>query len=494
MIARSLVYLGFIIAATGLAAGADKSAERPLRVLFVGNSYTQLNDLPKLTAELAASARPPRKLETEFVGEGGATLKRHWDAGPALDAIRKRTFDYVILQDQGTLGQSADFRTISDPEMFHAYARKFDAEIRNAGAKTIFFLTWARQDAPEDQRLLTNAYASIVEELRATVAPVGIAWRKALQENPKLVLHDADRSHPGPAGSYLAACVFHAVLFSSSPEGATRGKLSEEEAGFLQRIAWETAKDPKQTLAAAKLERIEAAAAAGKPAQPEATTTEALQRGRAILAAAQKGAGGLERLRAVKDVSATFSGKAFSPMGEMPFDSRETIVFPSVLRNDTKLPFGETISFFDGGNGWRKGPRGVQDVPDRMKPVLRAQTFRNTLNLLRAEGEHTVQFEKREKAGEQEADVILISKEGESVRLFISPSGRLLKKTYRAVGMGGPADFEETYSDYREVSGLMIPFGLQTTQNGAAFLTATISEVKFDTGVVAEELGKRPGN
>jgi len=180
-------------------------------------------------------------------------------------------------------------------------------------------------------------------------------------------------------------------------------------------------------------------------------------------------------------------------MGEVPFDSRETFVFPSVLRSDMKLPFGEMISFFDGVNGWRNGPQGVTEMPDRMKPILRAQIFRNTLNLLRAEGELTVQFEKREKVGEKEADVILISKEGESVRLFIEPaSGTLLKKTYRAVGMGGPADFEETYSDYREVSGLMIPFRLQSTQNGAAFLTGTISEVKFDTGVVAEELGKKP--
>jgi len=133
--------------------------------------------------------------------------------------------------------------------MFHTYARKFDTEIRKAGAKTLFFLTWARQDSPESQTLLNRAYVSVAEELKAAVAPVGIAWQKALRENPKLVLHHADRSHPGPAGSYLAACVFHAVLFSSSPEGVTRGTLSEEDAGVLQRIAWQTVKDPKQALA-----------------------------------------------------------------------------------------------------------------------------------------------------------------------------------------------------------------------------------------------------
>lgn len=78
-----------------------------LRVLFVGNSFTHQNDLPGLTARLAASTRPPRALETQLVEEGGATLKRHWEAGRALEAIRKGKWDYVVLQGQGSLSTAA---------------------------------------------------------------------------------------------------------------------------------------------------------------------------------------------------------------------------------------------------------------------------------------------------------------------------------------------------------------------------------------------------
>ena len=41
---------------------------------------------------------------------------------------------------------------------------------------------------------------------------MGVAWQQSLKDDPKLVLHAKDGSHPAPAGSYLAACVFYATL------------------------------------------------------------------------------------------------------------------------------------------------------------------------------------------------------------------------------------------------------------------------------------------
>jgi len=37
--------------------------------------------------------------------------------------------------------------------------------------------------------------------------------------DPKLVLHQADNSHPNPKGSYLAACVFYTTLLDRNPVG-----------------------------------------------------------------------------------------------------------------------------------------------------------------------------------------------------------------------------------------------------------------------------------
>ena len=59
---------------------------------------------------------------------------------------------------------------------------------------------------------------TLANQLIAPVAPVGYAWLTAWLQNPQLDLWQADGSHPTEQGTYLAACVFYAVLFRQSPE------------------------------------------------------------------------------------------------------------------------------------------------------------------------------------------------------------------------------------------------------------------------------------
>ena len=103
----------------------------------------------------------------------------------------------------------------------------------------VLFMTWARKQAPENQKLLTDSYNEIGEELAATVVPVGTAWQKLLENHDEPVLHAEDGSHPTVAGSYLAACTFYAALFDGDPTKLETdiGKLTYEERQLLQRIA-----------------------------------------------------------------------------------------------------------------------------------------------------------------------------------------------------------------------------------------------------------------
>jgi len=191
------------------------------RILFVGNSYTYVNHLPAVLEQLANSVQPG-SLEAKMVVVGGATLKNLWEKGDALKAIQQGGWTYVVLQEQSTLGPGRvenGIPQINDPAMFFEYARRFDAEIRKAGAKTAFYMTWARRDSPQNQARLTAAYTSIAKELGAVLVPAGSAWEISLHERPSLALHQADNSHPTPAGTYLAACVFYAVLLQRNPAG-----------------------------------------------------------------------------------------------------------------------------------------------------------------------------------------------------------------------------------------------------------------------------------
>jgi hypothetical protein len=194
-----------------------------LRALFIGNSYIYFNNVPHLLSVLADSSLEARRLETKMIVGPGFTLEHHWADGGALFAIERGRWDYVILQEQSTFGDPPEvihgIPKINVPTVFHEYARRFDAAINKSGARTAFFLTWARQDSPESLALLNEGYLQIAKELRALVAPVGIAWRDALELNASLPLYQADHAHPAVAGSYLAACVLYSTLYDRSPEG-----------------------------------------------------------------------------------------------------------------------------------------------------------------------------------------------------------------------------------------------------------------------------------
>jgi hypothetical protein len=185
---------------------------RPVRILFVGNSYTFYNGgIPAVLTAMAKSRG--RDVEAVPSVSGGKSLEWHWEEGTARHTIENGgPWDYVVLQDYST-------RAITDAPSLFTYARKFDAEIRKAGAKTAFFMTWARYNQPETQATITQAYDKIARELGAPVARVGPAFERVLDEKPSIRLHMDDRSHPTPAGTYLAACVFYATLLNDSPVG-----------------------------------------------------------------------------------------------------------------------------------------------------------------------------------------------------------------------------------------------------------------------------------
>jgi hypothetical protein len=206
-----------------------------MKVLFIGNSFTARNDLPGMVAELASAAGT--RLEHRLISAGGASLRMHWNKGEALRAIRAGGYDYVVLQEQSTL-------PVKNAQRMHENVRLFDVEIRGAGARTALYMTWARRHAPESQSAITDAYASVGQEIGATVVPAGVAWERFLRAHDRPVLHDRDGSHPTPAGTYLAACVFFATLFGRTPVGlpASVDGLTPADAKLMQRTAWATVK------------------------------------------------------------------------------------------------------------------------------------------------------------------------------------------------------------------------------------------------------------
>jgi hypothetical protein len=218
--------------------GTDTAAvaSLPDHVLFIGNSHTErFGGMDWLVGNLVAAEDPPRTFDGERETASGVTLEYHYKNG-AIERIREGDWDVVVLQEY-----LPGIPTQSD-EPFLEYARLLDAEIRASGARTVLYMTWpqARYDWADLQDFI-DAYRAVSAEIGAPVAPVGVAMERARAERPDIPLIDPDEVHASWQGAYLAAATIYATLFQRSPEGLGYALgISEEDAAFLQRIAWET--------------------------------------------------------------------------------------------------------------------------------------------------------------------------------------------------------------------------------------------------------------
>ena len=214
------------------------------RVLFIGNSYTLVNDLPNTFAKLARSGG--NKVEVGMAAQGGWTLAEHLQSTETLQLLNSKKWKFVVLQEQSQIPSVVSART----QGMYPAARELVQKIKAIGAMPIFFVTWARRDGwPEYnmndyesmQAQINYGYTEIAQELKAPIAPVGAAWLTARTEHPELILWQEDGSHPSEQGTYLAACVFYAVIFHESPNGLSyRADLARENARILQSVASST--------------------------------------------------------------------------------------------------------------------------------------------------------------------------------------------------------------------------------------------------------------
>ena len=74
---------------------AKTKRDRSINILFIGNSFTQRNDLPALLSELAAARNIA--VTHKLISTGGASLRTHWNAGQAAIAIATGGYDNVVL-------------------------------------------------------------------------------------------------------------------------------------------------------------------------------------------------------------------------------------------------------------------------------------------------------------------------------------------------------------------------------------------------------------
>ena len=225
-----LVLAAILVASEGAMPGTVPSTgcdpAGTLRVLFVGNSFTYVHNVPRLVEGIAASLPGPC-IETSMIASGGATLEDHWRSDSVARLIRDGHWTHVVLNDQSTFGEGwwleGKPRVGTSGRELMEFARRFAEVIRGAGAKPVLLAHWSDAHAPaRDQRALDHLFAKVARATGSALSPAGTAIKHLQARLPGVTPYFTDNHHLSAIGAYLEALVVYSTLADRSPIGAAR--------------------------------------------------------------------------------------------------------------------------------------------------------------------------------------------------------------------------------------------------------------------------------
>lgn len=195
------------------------------KILFVGNSFTDCNNLPGMVAKMAESDGVEAHIDAVMIG--GAYLREYADEnhnyGKTLRAkYAEDKWDAVILQDQSN-------NPALDPADHLASVKKLASDVFVNGEQIYMYQTWAYQEGSdiladtgltyEGMRTALRAgYASSAAAVNGIRVPVGDGFALATEKGVEV--YGGDAHHPRLPGSYVAACMFFQYLFGKAPTDA----------------------------------------------------------------------------------------------------------------------------------------------------------------------------------------------------------------------------------------------------------------------------------
>ena len=238
----------------------------------------------------------------------------------------------------------------------------------------------------------------------------------------------------------------------------------------------------------------EAAASATNVSMP---TEESLRRGRALIEKGVEAAGGAARVDGIKSYQERGSIGARSPQGVTEIKTALWMLHPAKVRMERTLSFGTIATVVTPEGGFVLFPRGNDEMLDEQRAAFIKQLQSSPLAILRArrnEGFKVVAVGAGEAGGVtiEEVDVAFCNVRA---RLGIDPAtGRILSLAYRGRGDTGAFGLiVRTFSDFRNVGGLTLPFKTSGTFNGEAepSQTSTVESIVVN-GDVSPALFEKP--
>lgn len=244
-IGSNSIFKFFVLSFAGIISAVSLQAQLTYKVLFLGNSYTYVNNLPQMVHDVAVSAGDTLIFDSHT--PGGYQLINHFQDPVSQNKIMAGGWDFTVLQ-----GQSQE--PVLQMNQFYNGANSLYNFIKqhNPCAVVMPYMTWGRKNGDAGNcaqwpvmctyqsmdSVLRVRYLDITAALNTETAPVSAVWKYIRQYHPAIELYQPDESHPSLAGTYAAACCFYAAIFKKNPALITyNGGLNAADAALIRNAA-----------------------------------------------------------------------------------------------------------------------------------------------------------------------------------------------------------------------------------------------------------------
>jgi predicted Zn-dependent peptidase len=212
------------------------------------------------------------------------------------------------------------------------------------------------------------------------------------------------------------------------------------------------------------------------------------RRGKQFLARAQQAMGGADKLAAVTDYVAEIAYQFDVSAGGAQATVTERWIAPGYLRQDTTMTSGKLSVYCDGKTGWLSNGKNSGALIGVQLKQVQSDLFRVLFPLMLSD-----RAPARKVTALDDETVEISDGAGQIAKaVFDSATGLLKNVLYDAATANGTVPVLETYSDYRDVSGLKLPHKVAVSLAGRKFQDLTITSMQINTGLRILDLDKRP--
>lgn len=210
------------------------NSESTLNVLFVGNSKTDVNNVPSLFTYLSKSLG--KSVYVDSCTRGGKSLNAFIDESELnrklVDKVKSRKWDYIVLQEQTDAALRID-SVKSGTSRIIDYVKNNS----NKDVKVIYKVWGIHSDFNEAEYYqTTQCFEEARNQYGGNIAYIANALLKCHEVHPTINLY-TDNVHATMEGSYLATCCVYSAIFGEKTEGAKYAPCDARIATLLQQIS-----------------------------------------------------------------------------------------------------------------------------------------------------------------------------------------------------------------------------------------------------------------